>query len=306
VSSTTGGGHPAPDELDLLLEEQPGHPAGSPELAAHVSTCASCAEVLAGMSQVRALLRAEAAHVPPPPADLEDRIRAALADAGADTGADTGADAGVQDGGRTGAAEAVPLRARPRVPRWLAAAAGLVVLGGAAATATQLVGGGADSTAMFGQDAADGGGESAAGAAEAAPDASARVVATGTDYDADTLADQVGSLLAEDPAPAPVTGPIATRLAEPQDSAAEDSELDSESESESESESVADPDVLAGCLAALGADPATPAVVDLASWQGQEAAVIVLDEEARHTVWVVERDCRPGDDGLLHYQALPD
>jgi hypothetical protein len=68
------------------------------------------------------------------------------------------------------------------------------------------------------------------------------------------------------------------------------------------------PEGLAGCLEAIGASGQTPRVVDLATWEGREVAVIVLDDPDAGTgrlgVWVVERSCRPGADGLVHYQSV--
>jgi hypothetical protein len=47
-------------------------------------------------------------------------------------------------------------------------------------------------------------------------------------------------------------------------------------------------------------------VVDLATWQGRDVAVIVLQSQPdRAEVWVVDRSCRPGADGLVYYQSVP-
>jgi hypothetical protein len=61
-----------------------------------------------------------------------------------------------------------------------------------------------------------------------------------------------------------------------------------------------------GCLQALGVTGDAPVVIDLATWQGRQVAVIVLDEGGRDAVWVVDRGCRPGADGLVHYQVVTD
>ena len=283
MSGTAHDEHPSPEELDVLLDRRAAEEPVSDDLSRHVATCPRCRDAVAGLSDVRALLRAEAAHVPPPPAELGDRIAAALAHAADEDEHERSS--------RTAAATVVPIRQRSRPPRWAAVAAGLLVLGGAGLTAGQLLGDGSPVAGTAAEDASAAPESAAAGAAGGA--GGAEVLATGTDYAEESLAEQARALLAtsrdgearagaaEEAAPAPdAAGESALRLANPAD--------------------------LAACLEALGADAAAEPVVDLATWQGREVAVIVLDEGSRHTVWVVDRGCRPGADGLVHYQALPD
>lgn len=274
---SVGGGHPAPEELDLLLEDDLGTAARDPRVVEHVEGCEQCRTTLSGMAQVRSLLRAESECVPPPPSDLDARISAALAVAARD--------------GRSPAPRAldgtvVPLRRPgPRVPRWAAVAAGLVVLAGAALTSTQLVGQDRPATSLAERAAGD---ESSgdAGAAEAAP--AVPVVATGTDYTPDRLAAQVADLL--EVAPEAGGGPL--------------SATEARGDAAPSGEPLATPEGLAGCLDALGSPGAAPEAVDLATWQGRDVAVIVLDTGDAAAVWVVERTCAPGADGLVHYQSL--
>lgn len=272
---SVGGGHPAPEELDLLLDD-PGSAARDPRVVEHVEGCEQCRATLSGMAEVRSLLRAEAARVPLPPADLDARISAALATAGDGRSLPSGAPDGT----------VVPLRRPgPRVPRWAAVAAGLVVLAGAALTATQLVGQDRPVTSL----AERAGGEDSSadgGAAEAAP--AAPVVATGTDYAPDRLPAQVADLLEM----APQAGSLPLTATEARGDAAPSGEP------------LATPEGLAGCLQALGSPGAVPEAVDLATWQGREVAVIVLDTGDATAVWVVQRTCAPGADGLVHYQSL--
>jgi hypothetical protein len=277
VSDLDRGGHPAPEELDVLVEG--GTP--PPELGSHVQGCAECSALVAGMTRVRELLRAEAEHVPPAPADLEERIQAALAEASAQ-------DVGSAPEELAAGGTVVPLPPRPRVPRWLAAVAGLVVLGGAATAATQLVGqGGADSSVAGAAhpSAAD----SSEGGVRAAEAASA-VVATGTDYAPATLGGQVQALLEH----GPTSGGVVRLNSENSDN------------TDAAAPRLRTPEGLAGCLSAIGAAGQVPRVVDLATWQGRDVAVIVLQSQPdRAEVWVVDRSCRPGADGLVYYQSVP-
>ncbi|MFP5334542.1 MAG: anti-sigma factor family protein [Actinomycetes bacterium] len=277
---STSGAHPAPEELDVLLEaDSPDVPASErARLAAHVESCGPCRDTVDGMAGVRALLRAEAAHVPEPPADLDARIAAALAAAPA-----------------AAPTTVVPLRReRPRVPRWAAVAAGLLVLGGAALTASQTLGGGGALVT-----AGSGGGDEAAesSAAEAGALPAAPVLATGTDYDPEGLGEQVGRLVEQAPG-------AATLSATERDGGAAAEERPGTVDAQRSAEPLAIPQGLAGCLEALGATGAVPLAVDLATWRGRDVAVIVLDEGESRAVWVVERTCAPGADGLVHYQSV--
>ncbi|HEX5510894.1 MAG TPA: hypothetical protein VFX41_04215 [Actinomycetales bacterium] len=278
MSPAPAGEHPSPEELDALLDD----PAGSPDAAEHVETCRDCQQVLAGMRQVRQALREEGARPVDMPAEVEARLQGALARVSAER---SGTIVPLHPGGRP-AGDGDRVKAS-RVPRWLTVAAGLIVLGGAATATTQLLGGsGAGDSTTAGR------AESSGGAG--APSLSLRPLATGTDYEPDKLGGQVDTLLAS----GLVTSGSAPALPQPESrdfAAAEDGPL-------------ADPAGLHGCLTALGAGDQPPLAVDLASWEGKDAAVIVLgDPSATDSVqvWVVGRGCAPGDDQLMHYQRVP-
>jgi len=67
---------------------------------------------------------------------------------------------------------------------------------------------------------------------------------------------------------------------------------------------VTNPQRLAACLAALGAASDSVVAVDLARYQGREAAVLVVRTQSGYEVWVVERTCHPGDEGVLAERTL--
>lgn len=295
MSSPVRDGHPEPEELDLLLDDDPDV---APEVRAHIEGCGRCSEVLADLTRVRELLRAEAVRTPPPPPDLDDRIAAALAEAARSWSAPESAPA-AGTGAGLGAGTVVPLHRRAAVPRWVAVAAGLIVLGGAGVTATQLLGSGAGTSSMV---AGAGASDSSAGGS-AAPEAAAQapVLATGTNYAPADLAGQVGALLAAAATvrgtPGRATSSFSAPGVNPQSEPAQ---------ADAAASPLSDPATLAGCLQALDAGPTTPLAVDVATWQGQPAAVLLLpDAQANRTqVWVVQPSCRPGADGLLHYQVV--
>jgi hypothetical protein len=108
------------------------------------------------------------------------------------------------------------------------------------------------------------------------------IVASGTDYTTADLAD-----LASDLEPGTVTDPTAPdtgRLTAP----------------DAPGGTVASPAGARACATVVGADPAEPLLVDLASFEGHRAAVVVATEpDGTRRAWVVERDCRVGAPGVL-------
>ncbi|HEX5535188.1 MAG TPA: hypothetical protein VFX33_15720 [Actinomycetales bacterium] len=276
MSPAPAGAHPSPEELDALLDE----PVDSPDAARHVESCPDCEQVLSGMRRVRQALREEGARPVTMPSDVQARLQAALARASAER---AGTIVPLQPH-RGGAVEGE--RRKARMPRWLTVAAGLLVIGGTATAASQLLGpGGSGASSTAGR------AESSAGAG--APSTSVRPLATGTDYEPDKLGSQVDALLALE-ASVPASGPqLATQ------DAAEDGQGQGP---------LADPAGLHACLTGLGATDQAPLAVDLASWRGKDAAVIVLGAPSASDsvqVWVVGRGCAPGDDQLMHYQRVP-
>jgi hypothetical protein len=293
VSPATHGAHPSPEEVDALLDRSPDTDVYDVDLeervGVHVADCEECRRLLEGMRAVRGLLRAEGARVPELPADLDDRLAAAVARASAEREGTIVPIASAREGRQ---------RTGDRVPRWLTAAAGLAVLAGAAVASSQLFDGeGSDSVTST---------EAGAGQAESADDALAGLTrASGTDYRPDELATQVDALLAgtaaaELDATAGGDGTAETRSgAAPTDAPLADSEL--------RASPLADPAGLAACLAELDAAGQVPLAVDVATWEGQPAAVIVLpDPSGGDTlqVWVVGPRCGVDGDQLLHFQAV--
>jgi hypothetical protein len=65
---------------------------------------------------------------------------------------------------------------------------------------------------------------------------------------------------------------------------------------------------LAACLGALGVSPDRLVAVDLATYDGREAAILLATsaDGAGHEVWAVERTCGPGAEGALGYTRLRD
>jgi hypothetical protein len=72
-----------------------------------------------------------------------------------------------------------------------------------------------------------------------------------------------------------------------------------------QAQDVTNPQRLAACLTALGASSDTVVAVDLARYQGREAAILVLRADSGYEVWVVERTCHAGDEGALAETTIP-
>lgn len=184
--------------------------------------------------------------------------------------------------------EKVPTWRRPGVVTAVAAA-GIAVLGLSGLGLAKVLGG----------DDRDG-----MAAPAALPGASGRglVVNSGAEYTASTLAAQVKALVKNG-------SPISTRTSAakgtPDSSAAKTSSPGAVGSPSVRPGTVADPKHLQSCLAALGEADRKPIVVDLARYQGREAAVIVLPGvTSGYEVWVVARDCRPGAEGHLAYKLV--
>ncbi len=257
---------------------------GDVEVAAldpHVAICEQCRRAVDDQRDVRDLL----GGLPDPgraPPDIVLAIEAALREAGAARVGPTVVplSAAPSQRGVTGAG-----RWAGRGPgRWLlgaAAAALLVVAAGGLLVQNLPSGGGGDSAAS---DAGAGAGASSVAPESGAPAPSfaARdvVVASGTAYTQADIAAQVSALLARRSAgdaysPSRAQGLLTTGSG------------------------------LTGCLRALGAG-AAPLVVDLATYDGVPAAVVVLPASGGgREVWVVARTCQPGADGTLYYARLP-
>jgi hypothetical protein len=267
----------------------------------HLRTCEPCRELWQQQRAVRDLLRGL-----PEPGTMPPDIAAGLAHALASMSPDdaerpaepspadrTDSDDHARD--VTAGSTVVPLRSaydrrerRRSVRNWLAAAAAVVVLGGGGAALVSHPWSG-----VGGQTAADSSAGSS-GAREGAPgvlSAAAHVRSTGTAYERGTLPAQVRRDLLSVAAP---TGSDTAGPAPAYDgSTAGDARL-------------ASPDGLASCLSGLGVDAGRVTAVDLARFEGQPAAVVVVEDPAGAVdVWVVGRGCRQGDDQTRYFVRLP-
>lgn len=331
MSIPSAGGHPDADSLaDLAAEVLPASRAE--ELEAHVRACAQCSGLLAEAERVRGLLRA--ADPGPMPADVTARLDAVLAAEWAResarepgrTSVRQGPEAFEPDTPPTLQAPARPSGGRPlsrpsrstqrtrrqvreeerddarpgRSRRWLALAAGVIVVAGLGGVVVREIGGGS-STGSGGASA-----ESAGGPA-AAPASITPVLATGTDYGPNTLDAQVKALLAKSRT-APLAQAATPGAADQSAAASGGSPAPLASPSRAlraGGQSLRDPAALQGCLEAIDAAGVRPLAVDLATYQGREAAILVLPgRDGGYEVWAVARDCRPGNDGTLHFAAV--
>jgi hypothetical protein len=321
VSIPTTGGHPDADVLaDLAADVLPAPRAE--ELEAHVRTCAQCSGLLAEAERVRGLLRA--VDPGPMPAAVAARLDAAVAAEWARQAPETTATAEADDWPLRTAPARPPGTGRPlsrparstqrtrrqvreeerddarpdRSRRWLALAAGVIVVAGLGGLVVREVGGGGPTTATENSSAGS------AGGAAAAPASTTPILATGTDYAPNSLDAQVKALLAKSRVAA---------LAKPEPRAADQSaatpgaspEPLRSAPSPAGGQSLRDPAALQGCLKAIDAAGVRPIAVDLATYQGREAAILVLPgRDGGYEVWAVARDCRPGADGTLHFAAV--
>lgn len=251
----------------------------------HLRTCARCRQEWQQQREVRDLLRSlpEPGALPP---DVATAVSAALGRLSPDD-----VEPSEHAISRAGVAATVvpmtaPARRRSFIERsrpWLVAAAAVVVLGGGGAALTQTLqsSGGAASTAAGGS-AKDAGDTSSRQLAEG--QANAVVESTGTNYDKKGLAEQLrAGLLGAGPASAPALAAPSTG-----------------------GNRLATPEGLSSCLSALGVDPGAVTAVDLARFEGDPAAVVVLRADGGgQDVWVVGRGCRQGDDQTRFFLRMP-
>jgi hypothetical protein len=310
VTSTAPGAHPPPEEVDALLDPS----GGDAHVGAHVAACERCRQVRDGLREVRELLGRQARELPPEPPDLGARIAAALAAEpplrapGRET---LSTKARSTSTGRahesTRGATVTPLAPRRRrATTWLAVAASVAVVGlGGTFLATRAVdstsseAGAAAEQAPGAQEDTSGGGDTdaggdgvtttdqGAGGAVAPTTAGGRSTAvalsSGTDYRAGTLAGQAQVLLQ-----------LAQRGGD------------------GLSEKPAGPEgapLLSGrgvdrCLSAVGRSGAEALATDLATFEGEPAAVIVLTRGSDREAVVVPQACGAGDDRVLASASL--
>ena len=255
---------------------------------AHVAGCPRCRAELAALTGVRERLAA-AAEVEPMPAEVVARLDRALAGVAAEP-ASTAVTRSV-----------IPLRepqgSSPRGLRWLQAAAVVVLI---------LAGGAVAVSALRGSDnnefnATSG---SAAGKADqrAAADGSYPVTASGRHWTKTTVEAEVPRLLAGTLSPVLPPSSFSTEndtsgpVAAPRELAGVPAAR------------LAGGPALADCVTELAGGPATPLAVDLATFDGQPAAVVLLPGiggPGRVDVWVVPPDCAQGKGQFLYYANVP-
>lgn len=309
--------HPDADALaDLAADVLP--PERATAVQEHVVGCELCAGLLAGAEGIRGLLLAD--DPGPMPPEVLARIEAAIAAAPAAAGPAAAAPAAGPVPIGSGAA----IRRRSRGPQrtrrqardedrgsrsgrrgtWLlAAAAAAIAIGGGALAVRELVlpAGGSGSGATTASDARGIADSADAGAAGPERDASSAeapvpaagaggvVVATGTDYSAKDLSAQVTRLV-DRVALAGASGRTGAR------------ELQ---RTTTGNQTLRTPAALRACLAAIDAADQQPLAVDLARYERQEAAIVVLPgRDGGYEVWAVARTCGPGGDGTLKFALV--
>lgn len=258
---------------------------------AHVSRCARCAEVDAGLGALPALLALSS--VPPMPAELTARLSGVIAAEARDTTRDTAAtrDTEPASGGRRP-------RGRPAVTRKVlafAAAAVVLVAGGGYLLSRLPSPSSSGSSASSAAGPAPAAGTAArAGANAAAGDGGLTVISSGTDYRPGQLAAQVAGVLARyaipaagEFAPVPIR-PTPTSAAQP-------------SQVQQPSRLAAPP----GCVARIAAG-LHPRMVDEARYNGRAATIIVLPAAAHGPaqVWVVGPACSGSRSDVIAHVAM--
>ena len=285
-----GPGHLTPEQLDELAtrahadvdpDQEDVRPAGDLELQRHLAGCASCRAALGDQVEVSALLRREP-DPGPMPADVLARLDAALAGAAATRT--------VADGGDR--RNVVPLAAhRPgplgrmaesRVTKVLVAAAAVVLIGGGSFAALHRNGSGGPSGSSY--SAASGG---SAAAPQLAP-GDVPVRASGTAYTSANIRTEVNRQLAAS------AGGTGGAVKAPQ--------------AERGTSTLTTPAGLRACLSAIQAGTARPLLVDLATYNGKPAAVIVLADgssgASSKQLWVVSPTCAPTKDGTMFFATI--
>jgi hypothetical protein len=260
-------------------------------IEAHVSRCARCAEVDAGLGALPALLALSS--VPPMPAELTARLSGVIAAEARDTTRDTAAtrDTEPASGGRRP-------RGRPAVTRKVlafAAAAVVLVAGGGYLLSRLPSPSSSGSSASSAAGPAPAAGTAArAGANAAAGDGGLTVISSGTDYRPGQLAAQVAGVLARyaipaagEFAPVPIR-PTPTSAAQP-------------SQVQQPSRLAAPP----GCVARIAAG-LHPRMVDEARYNGRAATIIVLPAAAQGPaqVWVVGPACSGSRSDVIAHVAM--
>lgn len=271
---SVGDGHLSPDHLADLAE---GLLDARETLAArgHLVGCAQCSARQKRLGEVSRLLadHGDAGALPP---EVAARLDDALA----------------AEATTTGTPGRVPVRSPFGMRVLQAAAAVVLLLAGVGVGVSALQGGGSESSEQT--TAGDAGGGAAAERA-----GGFTVTASGRNWSSDTVVEAVPQLVAGS-FPAAESAPTAEGGSE--DSGAAAPQLLSEDLSR-----LTGGPPLADCVTALADGPATPLAVDLASWQGNPAAVIVLptpDDPTTVDTWVVGPACSQADAQVLHFARV--
>jgi len=284
------GGHLDNDTLADLQEDLL-EPTAERAARGHLASCPVCAARSDRLAELPALL-ASAAPVGPVPAEVVAGVDAALS-------------AEVAAGDGSGTRTVVPLDAGRR------SALGMRVLQAAAVLVLVLAGVGIALGPLSGGSDDNGSSAGSAGAGEAAGRASALgqfpLTASGRAWTGPTVTKAVPDLLAARLAP-----PVDARTL--REGAAGDSSTSNEDGVESPApvagstaQRLASGPALADCVAALVGGPVTPLAVDLARWDDDPAAVILLptpDDASTVDAWVVAPDCGAADAKVLYFARV--
>lgn len=289
-------GHVDLDTLAELAEDLGGpgeaeDPDGEPAdgARAHLARCPRCRQQAADIAEVQRVLAAA------PPATMPDHVVARI-DASLEAAADAPGFGGTPS--RRVDRSPVPRRWYRRRPlqAGLAAAATVVLAVGGMVTGNAIItdrgtvesagSGVPDSREM----APEADGPPAAQPMQGSGNAGPPILATDSDYSADTLDDQVAALVQrrmagsdrEESARSAARTPRALRP-------------------------LAEQARLSGCVdAATGDADRRPTVVDLARYDGEPAAILVFADRGRFDVWVVGESCSADDpEVLLHTRVQP-
>jgi predicted anti-sigma-YlaC factor YlaD len=296
-------GHLTPEQLDDLAaqasadldpDQEEVRTADRAALEDHLASCAACRSALGDQVEVSAWLRRAPDPGPMPP-DVVARLDAALAGA-ASTRSPNGTTA--RSAGSavdvTSAGNVLPMAGRAertgrlgrlaesRVTKSLVAAAAVALIGAGGFAALHRNSANPSTAAGASSASAGDKGATVQGAAQAA----VPVRHSGTKYTTANITDEVRAQLATPvestgggSAIQPAAGTDATTLASPAG--------------------------LKACLAALNAPSAVPLLVDLATYNGKPAAVLVLPSATNgQELWVVSPTCAPNKDGTLLFKSL--
>lgn len=297
-------GHLSPEQLDDLVELPAGTsvevqvegagPAPSAHARDHLGGCPACTAALAEQRRIRELLRGQA-DPGPMPDDVAARLDAALAAAARErepaggTDVDLGHPATVLPLGparERRAARLSPAARRAAKAVVGVAAAALIAVGGYAALHQS------SPSATASKGSADSAAAPAAGALTPNDARAVRAQATGTAYTKANIAAKVSGLLrtalsagTSGAAAAGGTAPLPQALAQ--------------------SSTLGTPAGLTACVNTLsGVTDVRPLLVDLATFEGKPAAIIVLPAGTGEQIWVVSRSCTPADDGTMYFAAV--